>query len=222
MKIVYNFATRSRPEKCLNVIRNIFQSSLHENYSIVITADVDDPTMNNRDMINKINSFPKTKIFFGFSKSKIDAINKNIGLLGDFDILVNISDDQLFIMKGFDQEIIKDMQEYFPDGDGFLHYPDSHAKDKLPTMSIMGKKYLDRFGYIYHPSYVNVYCDNEAMEVAIILGKHKFIDKNIYDHFHPVWGMAEWDEQYRKSENVISYATDRATYDERKANNFYL
>jgi hypothetical protein len=60
------------------------------------------------------------------------------------------------------------------------------------------------------------------MEVAIILGKHKFIDKNIYDHFHPVWGMAEWDEQYRKSENVISYATDRATYDERKANNFYL
>ncbi len=97
-----------------------------------------------------------------------------------------------------------------------------YNENKLPTMSIMGKKYLDRFGFIYHPSYKNVYADNEAMEVAIALGKHKFIDKNIYDHFHPVWNMAEWDEQYRQSENVVSYAIDKANYEERKANNFYL
>lgn len=222
MRIVYNFATRSRVDKCFAVLDNITKLSRDKDYSIVITADVDDPCMANRLVAERVATYPNTNILYGISESKIDAINKNIKLLGDFDILVNISDDQLFLTEGFDLQIINDMREHFANTDGFLHYPDSHAADRLPTMSVMGRVYLNRFGYIYHPSYRNVYCDNEAMDVAIILGKHKFINKSIYDHFHPVWNMADWDEQYRQSENVVSYAVDKANYEERKLRNFDL
>jgi hypothetical protein len=222
MKILYNFATRSRPEKFFVVLENITNLSRTEDYSIVVTADIDDKTMFNKEVIKKSKKYPKVKVLYGTSTGKINAINKNVHIFDAFDILVNISDDQLFLMEGFDVEIINDMKEFFPDLDGFLHYPDSHAKHLLPTMSIMGRKYFSRFDYIYHPDYVNVYCDNEAMDVAKILGRHKFIDKNIYDHFHPVWGMAQWDEQYRVSENAVSYTKDRETYERRKSNNFYL
>lgn len=216
MKLLYNFASRSRPDKLFGVLDNITNFSKHDNYEIIITSDLNDSSMYNREVIDKINTYPKVKIFFGTSKNKIDAINKNVAFFGEFDILVNISDDQLFLIEGFDLEIIKDMQEFFPDTDGFLHYPDSHAKDKLPTMSIMGKKYFDRTGKIYNEKFSNVYCDNLAMDEAIYLGKYKFIDKKIFDHFHPVWGMADWDEQYRQSENPISYAKDQAIYLELK------
>lgn len=216
MKLLYNFASRSRPDKLFGVLDNITNLSKHDNYEIIITADLDDSSMYNREVIDKINTYTKVKIFFGTSKNKIDAINKNVAFFGEFNILVNISDDQLFLIDGFDLEIIKDMQEFFPDTDGFLHYPDSHAKEKLPTMSIMGKKYFDRTGKIYNEKFSNVYCDNLAMDEAIYLGKYKFIDKKIFDHFHPVWGMADWDEQYRQSENPISYAKDQAIYLELK------
>ena len=167
MKLLYNFASRSRPDKLFGVLDNITNLSKHDNYEIIITADLDDSSMYNREVIDKINTYTKVKIFFGTSKNKIDAINKNVAFFGEFNILVNISDDQLFLIDGFDLEIIKDMQEFFPDTDGFLHYPDSHAKEKLPTMSIMGKKYFDRTGKIYNEKFSNVYCDNLAMDEAI-------------------------------------------------------
>lgn len=222
-KILYSLASRSRPEKLINCIENIINLSRHDNYIILLTLDVDDVTVATKEFNEKLKSYgEKVKPVYQFSKSKIDAINKNTWIITDFDILINFSDDQKFLIEGFDLEIIKDMEEFFPDTDGFLHYPDSHAKHLLPTMSIIGKKYYARFNYIYHPDYVNVYCDNEAMDVAKILGKHQFVDKNIYDHFHPAWGTADTDEQYLKSENPASYAIDAATYEKRKLNNFGL
>lgn len=222
-KILYSLASRSRPEKLINCIENITNLSRYGNYIILLTLDVDDITVATKDFNEKLKYYgEKVKTVYQFSKSKIDAINKNTWMIPDFDILVNFSDDQKFLMEGFDLEIIKDMEEFFPDTDGFIHYPDSHAKHLLPTMSIIGKKYYDRFNYIYHPDYVNVYCDNEAMDVAKILGKHQFINKVIFDHFHPAWGMAEMDEQYLKSENPASYAIDAETYNRRKSINFEL
>jgi hypothetical protein len=222
MRLLYNFATRSRPEKFFKVLDNIKTLARHEDWRVIVTADADDSSMANEEVKNRAAGYENVIIYYGFSKNKIDAINRSLPFAGDFDILINISDDQLFLVEGFDLEIIKDMQEFFPDTDGFLHYPDSFAKDKLATLSIIGKKYFDRTHYIYNPEYKFVYCDNEAYDVAIMLGKHKFIDKKIYDHYHPVWRLAEWDELYRKSENPTTYAIDGATYQLRKANNFYL
>ena len=222
MKIFYNFATRSRPEKFFKVLDNISSLARHDDYVILVSADSDDLTMFNREVQNRVAKYDKVHLYYGTSRNKIDAINRLPRLFKKYDILVNVSDDQLFLMEGFDLEIVKDMTEYFPDTDGFLFYPDSHAKQFLPTMSIMGKKYYDRFDFVYHPDYANVYCDNEALAVAELLGKIKFIDKAIFDHYHPAWGMAAMDDQYRISENPESYWKDKGVFELRKANNFYL
>jgi hypothetical protein len=87
-------------------------------------------------------------------------------------------------------------------------------------MSILGRQYFERFGYIYHPDYISLYCDNEQMDVAKLLGCYKYINKNIFHHLHPAYGKAEYDMQYNHTESFSN--ADHITYFRRRANNFDL
>lgn len=222
MNILYNFASRSRPSKFFATLDNIIGNATHPDYFIVCTLDIDDVSMNTKEVRDKIAEYPKVIPYWGFSTGKIDAINKNVCFAPAWTILVNVSDDFVFLKHGFDTQIIEYMNQFFPDGDGFLHLPDGAVNHRLCTLSILGKPYYDRFGYIYHPDYKSVYCDQEATEVAKILGKHVYVDNQLFVHNHPVWRKAEWDEQYRKTEDPVVYAADAETYQQRKARNFDL
>jgi len=122
-----------------------------------------------------------------------------------------MSDDMQFLLPGFDNIIRADM-EALGGTDWFLHYPDSHAKERLATLSIIGIDYFKRTGHIYHPKFGSVYCDNWAMEEAKYLGRYQFFNKSIFDHFHPCWGMAPMDDQYRKTEAPEGYEKDRQVF----------
>lgn len=211
MKILYKLTSRSRPAKLLGVIKNIESLARHENYLIACTLDQDDQTIT--DSVKKeLMTHPKVKCFYGRSRSKIDAINRDMNKVGDWDILFNVSDDQLFLVEGFDQIVINKVQSV--GGDCFLHYPDGNAKDRLATMSIMDYKYYSRFHYIYHRSYISLWCDNEAMEVAKRLGRYFYDPTAIFDHYHPAFGKAVRDEQYRKTESY--YSRDKQIFEKRK------
>jgi hypothetical protein len=224
MKILYKFPTRSRRNKMLAAIDNITALAKHDDYVIQLTLDVDDESVTNNSVKHQLAKYGKVYALWGISAgSKIGAVNRDLGLIfDDFDILICMSDDFVFLQEGFDLQIISDMQQYFPDGDGFLHYPDGHVNERLATMSIIGRKYFERFGYIYHPEYKSVYCDQEAQEVAKKLGKYKYIPIQLFEHQHPVWKRTEWDEQYRKTEDPVVYAEDKATYLRRQSQNFDL
>jgi hypothetical protein len=226
MKILYKFASRSRPEKLVAGIRNIIDNSRHDQYIILLTLDSDDLTVPVGDLSALLMKYPgKIRINYGVSSGKIDAINRDMDradLTADkaWDVLVNMSDDMQFIKPGFDLDILLDMCLYFPDTDGVLHYPDGFTGDKIITMSIMGRKYFERFGYIYHPEYKSLFCDNEFTEVAKMIGKYRFIEKNLYRHNHPAWGAGENDDQYRKTESY--YMQDRDVWIVRKNKNYDL
>ena len=104
--------------------------------------------------------------------------------------------------------------------DLFLHYPDSTAKTALSTMSIVDRTYFHRDGYIYHPSYQSLFADNEAQEVAKLRGRYLYIDTQIFDHYHPSYGMVPFDEQYIRQQSL--WGEDEKNYNARKAHNFYL
>jgi len=172
---------------------------------------------------------PNIKIVSGKSKDKVDAINRDIELVKDWDFLCCMSDDMVFNVKGFD-EIIRDA---FNSGvmcfdipqtkkynlDQFIHFPDGNRKD-LCTMSIIGMTYYERDKYIYNPEYASLYCDNEAQEVAKIRGCYKYVDTQIFEHLHPAYGKAVFDSQYQHTE---SFGTiDAQTYQRRKENNYGL
>jgi hypothetical protein len=223
-KILFKVTSRSRREKLIETLHNLQEFATNPNYLICLTLDEDDKTCNNPEMRSYLDSHFGFELhtFFGRSKSKIHAINRDLEDFTNWDILVNVSDDQRFTKKGFDNEIRFAFSLFFPDFDGFVHMRDSNHNpiDALCTMSIIGKKYYERDGYIYHPSYQSVYCDNEAQEVAKRRGKYIFIDTILFDHRHPAYGKAQNDPLYLKNESKAVHLKDHRNFQRRQKTGF--
>jgi hypothetical protein len=216
MKLRIKFPTRGRSKKFFNVLDK-YVNYLHdkENYEIIVSCDVDDKDMNTTENINKLKKYKNLKYFFGDNKSKIEAINANME--GDFDIVLLASDDMIPQIEGYDEIIRSNMKLHYPDTDGVLWFFDGYRKD-LNTLCILGKKYYNRFNYIYNHEYKSFWCDNEFTDVAKKLGKQKYFDYCIINHEHPDILKKEYDDTYIK--NNIS--GDEVVYNRRKLVNFNL
>jgi hypothetical protein len=214
MKILFKVTSRSRPEKLRETLENIKSFAESKDYMICLTLDEDDKTVNNPDFSGLLlNTFQdRIHIFFAYSKTKVDAINRDVSTFQDWDILVNVSDDQRFTVQGFDEIIREKFLKYAPDLDGFLHFRDENHENPmaLATMSIIGRKYFQRDGFIYDPRFISLWCDNYAQELARRRGKYFFFDQVIFTHLHPAYGKAEVDAQYKKTESY--FKRDQAIY----------
>jgi hypothetical protein len=226
-KILFKYASRSRTNKFFSGLENILQNlSDLENFCILISLDVDDTTMNNPTIINKltdyVRKYPERIIVkFGYSKNKIDAINRDVNEIKekfDFDILVNFSDDMEFIQHSFDETIRNKFLNHYPDTDGNIYFNDGFVADRISTMSIIGRKYYDKFNYVYHPSYNSLWCDNEYTEVAKRNQKIIYCPERIFNHNHPANVGGFMDEQLIKTEGFSEI--DRQNYEQRFNNNF--
>lgn len=150
---------------------------------------------------------------------KINAVNGFT--IKDWDIVLIASDDMIPQVEKWDQIIIDDMKKFFPDTDGVLWYNDGYVGGRLNTLPCLGKKYYDRFGYIYHPAYKSLWADNEFMEVAEMLNKQRYMDNVIIKHEHPGNNPAVvYDDIYRRNDR--HWNEDKAVYDQRKRQNFGL
>jgi len=223
-KILFKYCSRSRPTKFFegldSIVTNLNQP---KNCVVVCSFDTDDQTMNADWVKEKLETYPVTLVIHrGESKSKIAAVNRDLKHLYDSDIIICMSDDMRFIQKGFDDILRADFALHFPDGDGFLHYPDQHQGSACATMNITDAIYFNRFGHIYNPAYESVECDLENQEVAQMLGRYKYIERRIFNHLHPSFGDTQYDEQYNRTESSVVHERDKATRRQRKANNYDL
>ena len=174
--------------------------------------------MNNDSVRAKLDSYPNLKYYFGHSKSKIEAVNADISSNIDFDILLLASDDMEPVLPGYDVNIKNKMNEYFPDTDGVLWYNDGFQRDNLNTLVIIGKKYYERFNYIYHPAYQSLYCDTEFTLVSKALKKVQYFDEILIKHVQYSIVNEQPDELYIRNDKLES--VDRITFQERSKNNF--
>jgi hypothetical protein len=149
------------------------------------------------------------------------------------DVIMLASDDMIPVISGYDDIICKDMARFFPDTDGVLHYNDGFSgQDKLITLSILGRKYYQRFGYLYNPEYKSVFADDEFTQVARMLNKVAYIDRCIIQH---QWVGIPYvrasrgeippqevsrDPLHERNESQEMYDHDRIVYERHKENNF--
>lgn len=183
MKILYKYPTRQRSLKFLRCISSYYDLMRGDDYEFVVSIDDDDREMHSPEVMSLMKGMSNLTVRSGNNKTKIEAINADIPT-GEWDILVLVSDDMIPEVEGFDQIIRSDMMREYPDTDGVLWYFDGWRKD-LNTLCILGRKYYNRFGYIYHPEYKSFWCDMEFTEVANSLGRQKYSDTTIIRHLHP-------------------------------------
>jgi hypothetical protein len=224
MKILVKFPSRERPEKFFQALSKYIELANNINsVGFLLTFDEDDASMNN-DIIKKhLKQYQDQGIkliyFFGNSKTKIQAINADIEKVSGWDILLLASDDMLPVQSGYDEIIRTDMYNNFSDTDGVLWYNDG-GQNNINTLCILGKKYYNRFGYIYHSDYISLWCDNEFTDISVKLNKVFKSDKIIIEHAHPVYQKCNYDSLYIKNESFNNY--DKQTYLKRKSVNFNL
>ena len=221
--LLIKYPTRERPEIFKKIITDyISKLSGKRSVKFIISLDSNDRSCNNQEFINFLESLKNRvtlEYFFGESKNKIDACNRDIPT-EDWRVCILVSDDMVPKKHGFDDIILSDMEKYYPDFDGALNY-NTHRqafKNRTMVLSIIGKKYYDRFGYIYYPGYKSIYCDNEQTEVAIKLNKLVDIDNTIISHD---WSSIK-DDLRKKTESGEFRNYDSSHYEERKNKNFYL
>lgn len=216
--ILYKLATRSRPQRFKETLNSIINNSSNNNYMVLVSIDNDDESM---QLVSKEIDHPNVVFISGLSYNKIHAINRDVEKASDYadwDILVNVSDDMLITSKDFDKVV---RSAFIETTDVFLHLPDGFTNEKLPTMSIMGKEYYERFNFIYHPSYKSVWCDNEAMDVAKKTLCYRYIAQQVFVHNHPAnIGNVVWDEQYARTEAYQMHHDDNMNYETRKLQGF--
>ena len=216
MKILVKYPTRSRPHKFLKNLDEYIKTST-SNLTFIISMDSDDITMNNPEMINKIESKKSERInilyFFGYPNGKINAINRDIPSEG-WDILVATADDMI-PYQDWDKVVIAD----FSDNDLFkaINYntdPRLGVPENLITLPVMGKKLYDYFGYIYHKDYRSEFCDGEQTLVFKRLGVLTY--KNQRPILHDWFG----NQDALMGKNIREGNMDRAVYDRREKEGF--
>lgn len=230
-KILFKFATRNRPKKFMSVLNELCSRiSDYENVTILVSIDDDDISMNSEEIKNFISNHLQSNIIKLFSsnlKGKINATNRDIEHISDWDILMNIADDFEFPKENIDVLIRNYMMEHYPDLDGVLHFPDGIQNKQLCTHPVMGRKYYDRFGFVFNPIYKSFYCDTELTQIAQKMNKITYIDDFIYLHKHYslVNGQLSFGRENMDDldiENEKFHSIDNLKYLIRQRNNFNI
>ena len=146
--LLIKYPTRQRPEIFKKIISDyISKLSGKRRVKFIISLDNNDHTCNNQEFRNFLESLKQRvdlEYFFGDSKNKIDACNRDVPVNG-WRICLLVSDDMVPRRHGFDDIIMKDMESNFPDFDGCLNYNcGGHAYPKVMVLSVMGNPYYKR------------------------------------------------------------------------------
>jgi len=211
MKLLVQFPTFGRAEKFLRVLNKYVETvSPHHKLFFNINCDAADLTMTNPYIKERIKfilgKIPNVDGVVNYDEDtdKISAINDHIDER-DFDIVICASDDMVPKAWGWDNEIAIAMNQHFPDLDGCVHFNDGNTDGNLITFSILGKKLYDSFGYIYHPDYKSLYCDDEFTQEVRNRGCEKFIDKVIIAHEH-------WSIEGSENHNQVDVAVQKTLH----------
>ena len=184
------------------------------NMRIVVTADLDDKTMNN-EWIQSFCKAMDAEINYHDKNTKISAVNADIPAEG-WDYLILVSDDMICIQNNWNETV----EKVFEDTKKGVIWFDDGLNHHLDTFCVMTREYYNRFGYIYNPEYVSVYCDNEFTEVAIILDELVKAEPSIVKHN---WvGNTCKDELHMRNETKEHYEKDGELFKLRRANKYFL
>jgi hypothetical protein len=222
MNLLIKFPTRARPDLFFSTLDLYYEKAFFDDkIQFLVSIDSDDLTMNNEYIKSRLKDYKNLIYVCGESKSKIDAVNRDMEKAEAYDIILLASDDMLPEIEGYDEVIRDNMQKYYPNTDGILFFNDGYRGKVLNTLCILGRKYYERFGYIYYPGYKSLFADNEFMDVGYLLNKQTYIDDVIIKHEHPENGFPMIRDQIHEL-NDKNYEFDKQLFISRKKNRFEL
>lgn len=116
-----------------------------------------------------------------------------------------VLDDDFFAPPGWNRLI----ESYMCNGADILHVGDKHRKDQLICHPIVSRRFYEAMGYLWHPLFKSVFCDNWFSEVAKRWGYVDATQDGTIDlgfvHKNPSQGYGPEDDIARKSNSKERY-----------------
>lgn len=210
MKISIIHPSRSRAIQahatCINWLSK--STNPHE-IEYILSVDITDP-----DLAYYYGAFDPSQVSICVkdNKTAIEAIN-NAAKEATGNLLIVVSDD--FDCPEHWDTWLTDALEGKED---FVVKTDDGLQPWIITLPIMDRKYYDRFGYIYYPNYLHMFCDTDMTFVGDILGRTiKLPIKFLHLHYSQQYGQQK-DDINVKNDNT--WPQGEALYLERVRQNF--
>lgn len=215
MKISIIHPSRNRPEMALKTFNNWLNKADFD-FEYILSLDIDglDGYGIFLDALVKRDKNSVTNIgviIYNNNKSAIDAIN-SAAKAATSDLFIVVSDDT-DCPEHWDTLLLNELKGK----SDFCAKVDDGLQPTLVTMPIMDRVYYERYGYIYHPDFLHLHCDEELTCVAIMTGKYIKLPL-LFRHMHYSTGLSQKDELNVK--NDATWAQGQATLDRHALNNF--
>ncbi len=174
----------------------------------ILSIDNDDP-----DKETYYELFKDQKIVCNDNRSAVDAIN-NAAKICTGDIIVQMAEDQT-CEPDWGKRLI-DLTKGKTDWIAKTH---DGIQKWIITLPIMDRAYYNRFGYVYYPEYLHLFCDTELTCVADLLDRK--IELNLpFIHNHYSTGKTPKDEVSIKAD--ATWAQGEKLFIDRYKRNFDL
>ncbi len=216
-RIIVKYPTRSRPDLFFSTLQKYMDTAIYE-HRYIITIDSDDRTMTAPAVLGRLNSIKGVELTVMAPGGKVAAINAAIPT-GEWDILVLASDDHIPVAQGWDKAVMDDFADTAPNGEPRMLWYKDIRNPGICFMPVMNRAAYDLKGYIYHPAYVSLWCDNEQTDVMTASGVMLKVDRELWRNESPDWGGSIKRDRLYLTNNRL-FNIDKATYLGRKAAGF--
>jgi hypothetical protein len=196
-KISLLVPSRERLNLKLTLISSIITSVDDiNNVELIFGIDEDDPT---RDIAYKIaDAIPFVKIVDIANDGKFIGINKIWNLLyphAKNDILGYIGDDMVFMTRGWDTEIIKEIKDGWADNIKLVHCYDGYrTRDEICVNAFFHKKYTEVIGYMCREEFLINWSDRWLYQTFKAFNRVKYRPDIHIQHNHWVFGQRKKDK----------------------------
>lgn len=210
--------TRGRKQQALKTMSKwLFNADRPYDIEYIFSTDIDDTDkwtsridilpnfMVNSSQIKHI------EVLKNDNKSAIEAINFAAKRCSG-DLIIVCSDD-FECPEHWDTLLLNELEGK----SDFVLKTDDEYQPTLVSLPIMDRIFYERYGYIYHPDYLHMFCDQEMTAVALMTGK--YLKSTLkFPHHHYTTGKTEKDEINVK--NDMTWKQGQRLFDRHLENNF--
>lgn len=197
------FPTKSRPGRVRAMINScLSKADFPEQIRFVSFIDYGDIKSIPSDMIDKIEIIQGNKMWLSLMYNTLAAIHQA-------EIYMYAADDIVFKTSGWDTEV-RESFKLLPEGFGLVFANDlSTYQGQIATHGFVKKIWIDTFGYLLPPYFVDTHTDLWITNLARNLGVVRYLPNVKIEHAHYRQGKAKMDETYVA--RLHSTSTSRAS-----------
>ena len=178
----------------------------------ILSVDTDDDVAGYRGVAEAT----RVRLVVNANRSIVDAVNA-AARASTGDVLIVVSDD-FGCPDAWDRAVAEVVGER-RDVAVLVH---DGIEGRIMTLPIVGRALYETLGYVYHPAYISMFCDDDLTHTAAAMGRLVDARYLMFPHRHYTVGSSAVDATYARQNSNAAWWHGWRVMEKRRANGFGL